>query len=224
MKKKLFVRCLFVVLLLTTYSLPQTVFACSYPQHCNYTGNDPASGQQSCTGSLDATGNCVWDSSIDPNCSTCTQINSPSPASSPVPTMGPEEKAVYNMNQGLLPEGLVQVQGPPVTETNIFQQFLRNISSLFSGLFFGVINNKPKMYSQSDNLDGSSIPGELLPAGTVLNDNMKDYLGGDTGVYGVNLPTEMQQINPTGAPIGQAEKAFEKANFPEGINPITGQK
>lgn len=156
----------------------------------------------------------------------CDNDNCAEPCTSPTlaPTMGPEEKAVYNMNQSLLPEQLAKEQGPPATETNIFQQFLGNISNLFGRLFLGYIVNEPKMYVQSENLDQSTAPQIIIPQTGNVGQNIQGYLGKNTGVYGVNLPQEIQQVNPTGKPIGQIEEAFEKANFPEGVKPITGQK
>lgn len=219
------------LLIMFLFLLPQTVFACTYPQNCNFTGNDPSSGQQACTGSPDPeTGLCVWDPSIDPNCSLCEQIilptSTPSPTPTPTPTVGPEEKAVYNLSQGTLPEGLVKESVPE--NKNILEQFFNNagklLSNIFGGLFFGFIVDSQKMYTQSDNINQAGVPQKLVPQKGNVGTNIQEYLGGSTGVYSVKLPKEIQQINPAGAPIGQAEKAFERANFPEGVNPITGQK
>jgi len=144
----------------------------------------------------------------------------------PSPTISnPEQQAVFNMSWGVLPQELAQKQQPP--EQNIFQQFFNSagylISGLFNSLFYGKITDPPKIYVQSDNLDQSTVPQELLPTGEDVIGNIQKYLGGNVGIYGVDLPSEIQrQVNPTaGAPIGQAEKAYEQANFPEGINPIT---
>lgn len=146
----------------------------------------------------------------------CDNDNCAKPCDSLTPTPSSEERAVYNMNQGLLPEQLAKEQEP---ELNILQNLFKGIQNLFSGLFLFNINNKPKMYTQSANLDKSTVPQELLPKTDNFNQNMTDYLSGSTGTYGINLPQDIQSSK-----ISDSEKTYEKANFPEGINPITGQK
>ncbi|MDO8570208.1 MAG: hypothetical protein Q7R97_01325 [Candidatus Daviesbacteria bacterium] len=155
------------------------------------------------------------------NCAEPCNIPTPSPTLTPFPTSkvatpSSEEKAVYTLNQGLLPRQLAEEQEP---QLNIFQNIFKGIQNLFGGLFLFNIVNKPKMYTQSADLDKSTVPPELLPKTDNYNQNMTDYLGGSAGVYGVNLPAPIQDSK-----IPKSEESYEKANFPEGINPVTGQK
>ncbi len=163
-------------------------------------------------GSSTPNGNGISTSGTSSNKSTLT---------SATPTMGPEEKAVYKLNQGLLPEQLAKEQQPPVTEPDILKRFFDNLGKLiggiFSGLFFNTIIDNPKMYVQSGNVDQSSVPGELVPKTDNVTQNIQDFLGKSTGIYGANLPKEVQ-----GSDIKESERGFEQANFPAGINPITG--
>lgn len=210
---------LFIVslLLTTNYLLPTTLAqnTCSYAQNCSFEGLDPSQGQQSCTGTIQG-GICKYDPGVEPNCSGCQAINQPTPTiiSSPTPIQaGREETAVYNFNQGLIPKEVIR-EAPEEKSGDFLSQLLAGITSLFSSF----ISNSSKLFAQSETINKASVPQEVHPPSNNPLDLIKGFLGGSGGVYGVSLPKEVQSGDIKGS-----EAAYEKANFPEGIKPITGQ-
>lgn len=131
----------------------------------------------------------------------------------------PEEQAIYNLNQGLLPKEVIKEK--PSEDQNILQKILSALSNLVSPLLFIFQpQNPPKVYSQSESIQQAEVPIELKPQDENPVDRLKEFLGGSLGFYGVSLP-DISGINKEG--IQESERLYEKANFPEGIRPVTGQ-
>jgi len=134
---------------------------------------------------------------------------------SPSPSVNTEEQAIYNLNKTLLPESALQDKPE---EQNIFQKI---ISFIWQGplFFLRAPGNRLKMFAQSESIQSAEVPGELKPQeATAPAQQVQGFLGGSGGFYGVILPIESQSNS-----IQDSERNFERANFPEGINPITGQ-
>lgn len=123
-----------------------------------------------------------------------------------------EEQAVYNLNQGLLPAEAIKKESE---DQNFFQRIIYELNQLFSRLF-----NQPKFFAQSESIHQANLPKELKPEEEASpGGQIKSFLGGSTGFYGVSLP----KFEGTEETIKASEDLYQKAHFPEGINPITGQ-
>lgn len=130
--------------------------------------------------------------------------------------IGPEEQAVYSLNQGTLPKEVIP-EGP--AEQSLFDKLISIPGKLFG--FFQAPLNRPKVFAQAETLQQANIPEALKPTEeSPLMDRLKGFLGGSTGFYSLTLPSFSKTPE---SPIQVSEKLYEKANFPDGINPITGQ-
>lgn len=226
---------------------------CPYLQYCD-AGSGPTSGQQECTGVENPKkGQCEWDKTgqVEPNCQECKPINQPQDTPTPTPTLtptptprqiSPHEQAMEHLNQGLLPTEAILTEPSTTSES-----FLTSIIQTFQKLFHSPL----KFFAHSESIHQAYLPKELKPeyqeaknqsqnkqiqgiAITSPLEALKGLLGGSTGFYGVDLPKEVQEedIQPEDIQpeeniiqlIQPSEKAFEKAYFPEGINPVTGQR
>lgn len=204
---------------------------CTYAQYCD-AGEGSGSGQQSCTGSPDDQGICKWDPEIEPNCSICQLINTPTPTatSSPTPTGQNQprgsriEQAVSGLNRGLMDP---KVFASP--QSNSFFDVLKS--------WLGLLN-PANFFAQSQNLQTSFLPEEANTSVQLSQNNdtqgqnvlgitdaitnpiqaINNILGGSKGFFGVNLPSDIQ-----GQAATSSAKSYEQANFPEGVQPITGQ-
>lgn len=124
-----------------------------------------------------------------------------------------EEQAIYNLNNGIFPDEVKAKQEP----TDILTVIRNFIGNLFNGIFKIQPSNTEKTFSQSDNLQQATIPDKYREIKkNDLPSTLKQFLGGSTGFYGEELPTELQTTD-----VGQSEKNYEQVNFPQGINPIT---
>lgn len=133
----------------------------------------------------------------------------PTLTSTPTPTItksNPEEQAVYNLNKGLLPKDIIKEQPE---DQSLWDMITRSLSKLFSLPL--------KFFAQSETIHQATTPLELKPTESSPAGQIQGFLGGSAGFYGVVLPTEVQSNS-----IKESEENFEKANFPEGIKPVTG--
>src|SRR3990170_374992 len=127
------------------------------------------------------------------------------PTATPSATrLNSEEGAVYNLNQGLLPKEVI-VDHPQNQDQNFLNQILQGFLN-----FFTRIIDPTKFFAQSETIHQASIP--LSPQESTPGGQIKEFLGGSTGIYGVTLPKEVQSND-----IQNSEQSYEKANFPEGI-------
>lgn len=128
----------------------------------------------------------------------------------PTPTLTKEkigESAVSKFSEGLLAK---EVMPPADLQSNPVLAILGQIFNLV---------NFTRFFEQSKILHQAYLPKEVKPEednGTDPLKTLRGFLEGSTGFYGANLPKEVQSENIKGS-----EGAFEKAYFPEGINPIT---
>lgn len=124
-------------------------------------------------------------------------------------TLASYEPAIYNQTKSLLPKEVI----PNPSPSNLFDS-LRN--------FFTNLVNPQKFFLQSQSLHQAYLPQEVKenssPVTTSVLNKINNLLGGSTGYYDVTLPKEIQ-----GGDATSSGKAFEQANFPKGINPVTGQ-
>lgn len=130
-----------------------------------------------------------------------------------------EEGAVYNLNQGLIPESVLQQ--PAADQKNILQlagDLLTRLVGLFIG---GSISNPEKLHYQSETLHQSQTPEEVKPKSSDPAEQVRGFLGGSVGFYGVNFPEFTDKDKIFKSDVGSYEKAFEQASFPEGIRPVT---
>lgn len=145
-----------------------------------------------------------------------------------------EEQAIYDLNNGSLPKEAV------ITTTDKQEGFITQASNFVIGPILYIVNgvsgiaglgslfqkppSKPvQLISQSGSIHKSDLPAELTPpenAGIV--DKVKGFLGNSTGFYPVDLPDFLKSTG-LGPEITKRERAYEQANFPEGVHPITGQ-
>lgn len=130
----------------------------------------------------------------------------------PTPTLTKEkigESAVSKFSEGLLAK---EVMPPADLQSNPVLAILGQIFNLV---------NFTRFFEQSKILHQAYLPEEVKPEednGTDPLKTLRGFLEGSTGFYGATLPKEVQSENIKGS-----EGAFEKAYFPEGINPITGK-
>lgn len=141
-------------------------------------------------------------------------------ASSDDPTT--EEQAVFNLNQGILPN---EASGNfNKEEEGLFKIFLKKLSSWGQGirrLFRQEPNYPGTLLMQSGGLHQSQLPPELVPKEEELLDKLKGFLGGSTGFYGVNLPDFSKELDEKEPYVTSYGEFYEQANFPEGVKPIT---
>ncbi len=131
------------------------------------------------------------------------------------PVYAQEEQAIYTRNQVVMPKEAIKKEG---------DDFLKKLLGIFlRGIFFITPGNTRKMVAQSESTQQSIVPEELKPQSedknplTWAKNQLTGFLGGSSGFYGVDMPGDVQSSD-----IKQSEKMFEQANFPEGINPVTG--
>lgn len=140
----------------------------------------------------------------------------PPPTTPPSGAAGPQpdEVAVENLNQGTLPSEIIQQVKP--LEKNIFQ--------LLADFFMKLLGFNPTFpeifHPRSDTAQNVQIPLEVKPTSKKSNELLPEFLGGDSGIYSISVPKE---INQEAKNTRDFETSFEKGNFPEGITPITGQ-
>lgn len=235
---------LIIILAASTYKL-EPVYAqttCTYAQNCD-AGSGPSSGQQECTGIKNLeTDNCGWDETgeIEPNCGRCEAIaapeNTPTPTLTPTITPSPtpvklsqDEQAMNNLNQGLLPKEAIRTT--PSTSQSLWDSIIGSFKSMFKfpleflakseSVHQAYLPEEIRPEYKEKETQIKQKPGEVQIQGITTSgplETLTSLLGGSTGFYGVTLPKEVQGLDIQGS-----EGAFEKAYFPEGIRPITGQ-
>lgn len=129
-----------------------------------------------------------------------------------------EEWAVQDQIYGL-PQPATQSSSPQ-TDQNLITKLVGLIQNWVSGLqlFIQTPIHKEELFGNSGSAQGAYLPPELKPnPNSSPTDQLKQDLGGSSGVYGANLPQ-------FGDGIGESEKNYEQANFPPGIHPITGSQ
>lgn len=126
-----------------------------------------------------------------------------------------EEQAVENINNGVLPSQIIKEEAE---NKNLLQLIQERLSNLI-GVLFNQPTDKDKFYRNSQNLQTVGLPKELQTQ-TQDNplENFKQFLGGTTGLYGVNLPQFSEPLKE----VKDYETSYECANFPcqDGIHPI----
>lgn len=152
----------------------------------------------------------------------CSPTLTPSPTATPTRTpsptpaaMGSEEKAVNVLKTGLLPK-IITDEPEEQSLLEKIQNFL-NPGNLLGFLINPSLIFPERFYSQSDSLSTATIAKQVIEEDNDFLDNLKGFLGGSTGVYGVNLP-KIEGVEDT---IKGSEVMYEKSYFPEGIKPIT---
>jgi len=140
-------------------------------------------------------------------CATPEPTEEPTPTPSLPPqttnpnTPAPEEQAIYNLNQGLLPFG----DGKPIScELNLFQQL---ITLIFQVKFC----NTEEFVNESKSLYQSQLP--YSPKGDD-QEKIESYI---IDSYGAELPIRKDTVRET-------EELFEQSHFPVEIKPIIGYK
>lgn len=127
-----------------------------------------------------------------------------------------DENAVCKLNQGLLPNEVVSDIKPE--DKNIFEQLKDKL--------FGLLGFNPRfpewLAPRGITQQQSEIPSELKP-NSDPEKQIPDSLGSQeaVGVYDNSLP---EDVNTSSKDTSDFEKSYEKANFPDGVNPVTGQK
>ncbi len=134
-----------------------------------------------------------------------------------------EEWAVSQFKESTLPKEVKD--GISDENRGLIQGILKTLSASLRAIF----NNPPQepatLLGQSDNLHQANLPGELKPksegfsVGGIIN-QFQGLLGTSTGFYGSDLPKFKTPIEK----VSDFEETYEKVNFPEGIDPITGQQ
>jgi hypothetical protein len=145
----------------------------------------------------------------------------------PIYAQNSEEAAQDNINIKTRPGGIkiVKAEDPG---------FLQGVANIFSGLaatfntlFFNpadLFKDKTGFYNDSQINNSSLIPDQLVPKDDQPLTNLSHSLGHkgspQVGFYTLGMPNFENQEK---AEVKDFECAYEKANFPEGIHPITGQ-
>lgn len=139
-----------------------------------------------------------------------------------------EEQAISSFKQGNLP---AEIQDTLKEEDRGFLSGLFSTWKKLTEPLTNIFNKPPEqpevMLPQSENLHQSTFPEQLKPEqekGSLipldwLGSQFTGLLGGSTGLYGADLPKFETPIEK----VSDYEESYEKANFPEGINPVTGQ-
>lgn len=203
---------------------------CIYPESC-LLSEGATDIIRECHGRF-INGTCQYHAAVSPDCTPCGNETSASPSAtlSPTITKTPqatlknptsEEQAVSNLNQGLLPQTIIP---DPLPSTD--SGFLSDAASFLTQLL-----NPFKFLAQSTTIHTAYLPNEIIDKKTdevaqadsnVLgikegfSNLINKFLGGQTGYYGTGLPDFVKDKD-----LQESEKLYEKANFPEGINPIT---
>lgn len=124
-----------------------------------------------------------------------------------------EESSVNKFNHGLFPAQVAEEK----RDEGVFEE----LKQLLGQLFFNTISKIGTFYPQTENLSQSEVPPEVKPKSTdSLFENLWGFLGKSFGFYAVNLPSSIATPSTN---VRDAEKFYEDANFPENINPVTGQ-
>ena len=149
-------------------------------------------------------------------------------ASASSPSQTREEQSISNFKQGLLPEEL-RSEKRLQEQSALDQVFnaLKNIPGFFLKIFKEEPLKKGTFLAESEDMHQSSFPPEIKPKSednhlfdfNWLGDQFKGLLGSFAGLYGADLPKFDKSLEK----VSDYEKGYEQANFPEGINPITGQ-
>lgn len=132
-------------------------------------------------------------------------------------TPTPDEIALERKNQGLLPEE-VSSQIKPKDE-NLFTA-IGNLLKQFLSIFGFTPASKETFSANAEIQKQIEIPSDIqpLPDANILEQTSQN-LGEDAGIYSISVPKEINQGSDN---TQEFEKTYEKANFPEGITPITG--
>ena len=144
----------------------------------------------------------------------------PSPPPTPTPTPKiptPDEIALERKNQGMLPQEISSQIEPK--DESLFSK-IGNILQQFLSIFGFTPASKETFSANAEAQKQIEIPSEIQPSveSNILEQTSQN-LGEDTGIYSVTVPKEINQgSNDTRG----FESTYEKANFPEGITPITG--
>ncbi len=125
-----------------------------------------------------------------------------------------DEAALGNLVNGTVPEQLAE--NPPTKLKGIFE-------IITDFIFNQVLGFRPSFESlfaaRADVANNATIPNLLSPSSssTPLEEVAND-LGKNSGIYSLSLPLEVKGDLKT---TRDFERAFERANFPDGVHPIT---
>lgn len=125
----------------------------------------------------------------------------------------PDENAIENINNGTLP---TEISKNIPDNSNIQPSVLDQVINVF-GFVIGSIQRLGIFTFRAGVQHQAEIPTELKPKSGNILDVATDFLGKKTGVYTINLPKEVLPDKI----LQNFENSYEKANFPEGVNPIT---
>lgn len=147
--------------------------------------------------------------------------NPPPPPPAPPPqapkTPTPDEIALERKNQGLLPQE-ISLQIKPKDE-NLFTA-IGNLLKQFLNIFGFTPASKETFSANAEIQKQTETPPEIQPVpGSNILEQTSQNLGEDAGIYSISVPKE---INQGSDDTRKFEDTYEKANFPEGITPITG--
>lgn len=198
--RKLIVNC-FYALAITSYLLP-IAFAeetCSSDSQCSdniyYTDSTTGECIHKSGGYCDTTSpfvdarGCVF-AYIPVDVSLCAEpipkpssTPAPTPVGSTVPTSpAPIEQDVYSLNSNILPK---EVRGAEAKES-VGDDIISKIKQ-----FLSQILNQAKFFNQSNSFAKSQTPNELHQNSNIQQ-NLEGALGKSSGVFGVELPKEIQ--------------------------------
>lgn len=168
-----------------------------------------------------------------------------------VTTESKEEKAVYNFNNALIPQQVIDDNNNKNQENGL-QKAIRGLIGQIRVLFYDrAIKDPTKLYLQSNNISQSQIPEQVRPAPPQNTNPLQWFLnvvfnesgwlgrngsteigplkiidpGNDFGVYRTVLPPFSDNNCTNGNnEVKDCEKLYNKAYYPAGISVIIPQQ
>lgn len=140
-------------------------------------------------------------------------------------TAVPDENALYNLNQNLLPDQVVK-DIKPQTEGVLDKagHLLGSVADLFKK-FLGFTPSRPSLFiPRAQSQQQSLVPDQVRSEVSEPVERASESLGQKTGVYSLSCPEKIKdEIEKS---VTHNTRNFEESCyrfFPDNINPITGQ-
>lgn len=137
-------------------------------------------------------------------------------------TGGPEENAIYNYQQKLVPDQVTEQFQPGTDVFKNILEFFDKIKALFLKPETLLPNNSPELKGDSDTISQVYIPEQVREKGSNPAEDIQNDLGDFTGHYGVDI-APMEDIKTQPINVSTMEKIYQNSNYPcfQGACPIT---
>ena len=212
------------ILMLFLYPIPYTLYPALAQETCS--SDDQCSDDVYYTDST--TGECIHKSGgyCDSSCvfaytpageDLCAEPPTPEPSSTPTPSISPKpqtpndpvpiEKDVENLNQNILPKEAIGKESD--SPSSLKDQ---NIIDIIFKFLTQHLFNLPKFFAQSQSFSKFQTPSETHPKDSSPADILQNSLGRSTGIFGVELPKEIQSENAQ-----QSWQRFKQSIYPKEV-------